>query len=234
MSVRPLLLITGIAEGLGAATARVFAEAGYDVLGIARSDRVASEVAHAVGERGGLYTHLCCDVTRPSALALALAPHAERISVFVHNAHRLLASPFGETSAKDFEEVWRVNCLGAFATAQVLVPRMAARSSGAVLLTGATAGLGGGAKFSAFASAKFALRGLAQSLAREYGPRGVHVVHMVVDGLIDEPQSDRRFGPASSPRMDAEAVACAYLQLTRQHASAWTQELDLRPSSERF
>jgi len=226
MSERPLLLITGIAEGLGAATAREFAEAGYDVLGIARSDRATRAVAGEVAQRGGLYTHVTCDVTHPADLAAALGPHADRVSVLVHNAQRLLISPF--------EQVWRVNCLGAFAAAQLVVPHMAARRSGAVILSGATAGLRGGAKFSAFASAKFAVRGLAQALAREYGPRGVHVAHVVLDGLIDAAQSDRRFGPASSPRMDAAAIAQAYLQLATQHPSAWTQELDLRPYSERF
>jgi NAD(P)-dependent dehydrogenase (short-subunit alcohol dehydrogenase family) len=234
MSERPLLLITGIAEGLGAATAREFAEAGYDVLGIARSDRATRAVAGEVAQRGGLYTHVTCDVTHPADLAAALGPHADRVSVLVHNAQRLLISPFDQITVDDFEQVWRVNCLGAFAAAQLVVPHMAARRSGAVILSGATAGLRGGAKFSAFASAKFAVRGLAQALAREYGPRGVHVAHVVLDGLIDAAQSDRRFGPASSPRMDAAAIAQAYLQLATQHPSAWTQELDLRPYSERF
>ena len=90
---------------------------------------------------------------------------------------------------------------------------MAARMQGTIILTGATAGLRGAANFSAFASAKFALRGLAQSLAREYGPKGVHVVHVVLDGLIDAPQTDRRFGSASAGRMDGSAIAQAYLAL---------------------
>ncbi len=234
MSERPLLLVTGIAEGLGAATARLFAEAGHDVLGIARSDRAARAVAGEVSERGGLYTHVTCDIMGPAELAAALGPHADRVSVFVHNAHRLLTGPFDETTVEDFEQVWRVNCLGAFVAAQRVVPHMAARKSGTVILTGATAGLRGPANFSAFASSKFAVRGLAQSLAREYGPRGVHIAHVVLDGLIDEAQSDRRFGPASSPRMDANAIARSYLQLAQQHPSAWTQELDLRPFAERF
>jgi NAD(P)-dependent dehydrogenase (short-subunit alcohol dehydrogenase family) len=115
-----------------------------------------------------------------------------------------------------------------------VIPHMAARRQGAVILTGATAGLRGTANFSAFASAKFALRGLAQSLAREYGPQGVHVAHVVLDGLIDEPQTDRRFGASSAGRMNASAIAQAYLDLSAQHPSAWTHEMDLRPFSERF
>lgn len=234
MSERPLLLITGIAEGLGAATARAFAEAGFDVLGVARSDRAVSVVARAVAERGGLYTHVTCDLTQPAALAAALDRDAGRVAVCVHNAHRLLIAPCEETTVEDFEQVWRVNCLGAFATARLVLPGMVARNAGTMIFAGATAGLRGGAKFTAFASSKFAVRGLAQALAREYGPRGIHIAHVVLDGLIDEAQSDRRFGPASSTRMDADAVASAYLQLARQHPSAWTQELDLRPYSEGF
>jgi NAD(P)-dependent dehydrogenase (short-subunit alcohol dehydrogenase family) len=111
---------------------------------------------------------------------------------------------------------------------------MIARGKGAIILTGATAGIRGAAQFSAFASAKFALRGLAQSLARECGPKGVHVAHVILDGLIDEAQTDQRFGPPQSARMDPDAVASIYLELASQHPSAWTHEMDLRPFSERF
>ena len=97
-----------------------------------------------------------------------------------------------------------------------------------------TSGLRGAANFSAFASAKFALRGLAQSLAREYGPKDVHVAHVVPDGLVDEPQTDQRFGSSPAGRMMANAIAQTYLDLSAQHPSAWTHEMDLRPFSERF
>jgi NAD(P)-dependent dehydrogenase (short-subunit alcohol dehydrogenase family) len=120
------------------------------------------------------------------------------------------------------------------ATAQIVLPHMIARGGGVIVLTGATAGIRGAAQFSAFASAKFALRGLAQSLAREFGPKGVHVAHVILDGLIDERQTDQRFGPTPSTRMNPDTVADAYLHLAWQHPSAWTQEMDLRPSSERF
>jgi NAD(P)-dependent dehydrogenase (short-subunit alcohol dehydrogenase family) len=127
-----------------------------------------------------------------------------------------------------------VACLGAMISAQSILPHMIARGKGAIILTGATAGIRGAAQFSAFASAKFALRGLAQSLARECGPKGVHVAHVVLDGLIDEAQTDQRFGPPQSARMDPDAVASIYLELASQHPSAWTHEMDLRPFSERF
>lgn len=115
-----------------------------------------------------------------------------------------------------------------------VIPYMAARQQGTVILTGATAGLRGAANFAGFASAKFALRGLAQSPAREYGPKGVHVAHIVLDWLIDAPQTDQRFGPSPSGRMDPLSIARASLALTAQQPSAWTHEMDLRPFSERF
>ena len=139
-----------------------------------------------------------------------------------------------ETAARDFEQAWRVACLGAMISVQTVIGHMSTRNDGTIILTGATAGLRGGANFSAFAAAKFALRGLAQSLAREFGPKGVHVGHVVLDGLIDEPQTDTRFGPSSSGRMDTKSIAQAYLDLAMQKPSAWTQEMDLRPFSEHF
>lgn len=231
---RPTLLLTGAAEGLGASIAATFAAAGHDVLGLARSDRASAHLARVVGEHGGAYVPLICDITRPADVTDALRPHADRIGVVVHNAHTLLIKPMDDTTFPEFEHIWRVTCFGGFIASQLVLPHMVARGTGTIILTGATAGLRGGAKFAAFASAKFALRGLAQSLSREFGPRGVHVVHVVLDGLIDEAQTERRFGPSNAVRMDPDAVARAYLGLATQHPSAWTHELDMRPYSERF
>ena len=231
---RPLLLITGIAEGFGAEIATAFARAGHDVLGLSRTDRASAQICQAVERENGRYTHLACDVTSPGDVAATLAPHAARIDVLVHNAHWLLMKPFEQTAAVEFEQVWRVACLGAMLSAKCVISHMAARGKGTIIFTGATAGIRGGAKFSAFASAKFALRGLAQSLAREFGPAGVHVAHLVLDGLIDEVQTERRFGTSSSARMSPQAIAQSCLDLSAQHPSAWTHEMDLRPFSERF
>lgn len=231
---RPIALIAGIAEGLGASLARTFASAGYDVCGLARSERIAAKVGAAVADAGGTYTHVCCDVTAPSAVAAALHPLASGIAVAVYNAHALLIEPFADTSPSAFERVWRVTCFGAVAVARAVLPAMAAQGRGTMIFSGATAERRGAAKFAAFASAKFALRGLAQSLAREYGPKGVHIAHVVIDGLIEAPQTTVRFGAASATRMEPDAVAGSYLELARQHVSAWTHELDLRPLGERF
>ena len=169
---RPLLLVTGIGEGLGVEIAAAFARAGHDIIGLSRSDRNSTEIRQSVEQHGGSYLHLACDVTSPGDVAAALAPHAANIDVLIHNAHLLLIQPFEKTTAIEFEQVWRVACLGAMLSAQAVIPHMAAHDRGTIIFTGATAGLRGGAKFSAFASAKFALRGLAQSLAREFGPQG--------------------------------------------------------------
>lgn len=235
MSVpRPLLLVTGMAEGLGTSIASVFAGAGYDVLGLARSTKAARLAESAVVAAGGAYTHLCCDLTRPPGVVAALNPYAGRISAVIHNAQMLLIKPFDQSDATEFEELWRVICLGAMIISKLVLPGMIEAGRGAIVLTGATASLRGAAKFAAFASAKFALRGLAQSLAREVGPLGVHVAHVVVDGLIDAPQTDQRFGAARSVRMEPDAIARMYLNLVAQDPSCWTHELDLRPSSERY
>lgn len=231
---RPLLLVTGIAEGVGTSIAAAFAQAGYDVVGLARSDKAAAEIDGRVAAAGGSYIHRCGDLTRPADVAAALEPYLGRIAVAVHNAHMLLIKPFDQLVEDEFEQVWRVTCLAAMTVARLVVPHMIAAGAGVIILTGATAGVRGNAKFAAFASAKFALRGLAQSLARECGPSGIHVAHVVLDGLIDEPQTERRFGPGPAARMDADAVARTYLSLAGQHRSCWTHELDLRPFTERF
>jgi NAD(P)-dependent dehydrogenase (short-subunit alcohol dehydrogenase family) len=231
---RPLLLVTGIAAGLGAEIAKAFAGTGHDVIGLSRSDRCSAEIRQSVERHGGSYTHLACNLAQADDAAAALAPYGARVDVLIHNAHMLRIKPFEQTTAIEFEQAWRVACLGAMLSAQSIVPHMAARRQGTIIFTGATAGLRGGANFSAFASAKFALRGLAQSLAREFGPRGVHVAHIVLDGLIDEVQTEQRFGSSTTARMSPQAIAQACLDLTAQHPSAWTHEMDLRPFSERF
>lgn len=235
---RRTLLLTGVAEGFGADIAETFAKAGHDVIGLSRSARSSEQLIRRVEAAGGKYRHLACDITRTTEAMAAISSHADRIDVLVHNPHLLVIKPFEATTLDEFEQTWRVACLGAVIAVQSVVPHMAARQQGTIILTGATAGLRGAANFAAFAAAKFALRGLAQSLAREYGAKGVHVAHVVLDGLIDAPQTDQRFGAQSTPtqpgRMDPRAIAQAYLNLATQPTSTWTHEMDLRPFSERF
>ncbi len=234
MAKRPVVLIAGIAEGLGAAQAEAFAAAGHDVLGLARSERSKALIAGRVEAAGGAYAHALCDLADAGQVAAVIRGWEERVAVLIHNAQAFFMAPFERTTPADFEHVWRMGCLGAAVIASRLLPEMAARGRGAALFSGATASLRGGPSFAAFASAKFALRGLAQALAREYAPSGVHVAHVVIDGLIEGPKTDARFGPAVSGRMDAAALARTYLHLALQERSAWTHEVDLRPAGEKF
>ena len=230
----PVALICGMAEGFGLALCRALAAAGHDILGLSCSRRVVEQAEQAAASSGRTYRHLVCDLTDDSQVGRTLAPEAARIGVAVYNAHVLLMAPFLETKPEAFRRLWAVGCGGAASVARALLPAMTARGGGALVFSGATASCRAGARTAAFGSAKFALRGLSQALAREFGPRGIHVAHVVLDGLIDEPQTERRFAERKTERMDADALADAYVTLIRQPPSAWTHELDLRPFNEKF
>lgn len=137
-----------------------------------------------------------------------------------------------ELSAADYEGSWRGSALGGFHFGQSVARVMDSRGSGTIIYTGATASTRGAARFAAFAGSKMALRALAQSMAKELGPRGIHVCHTILDGGIQMPSSP----PPAQPdgRMDPDAIAASYLALHEQHRSCWTFELDLRPYCEKF
>ena len=143
-------------------------------------------------------------------------------------------APFLELAAADFESSWRAGVVSAAAAARAVLPGMLRERSGTILLTGATASLRGSANFAAFAVAKFGLRALAQSLAREYQPQGIHVAHVVLDGVLRGSGSAARFQLGDDRTLDPAAVARTYRQLAEQPRSAWTHELELRPASEKF
>jgi NAD(P)-dependent dehydrogenase (short-subunit alcohol dehydrogenase family) len=227
----PVLLLAGAAPGLGAAIAARFARAGWRVAGLSRSGGLEREL-------GGAYRHVVGDVTDPGSVAEAVARIERDVgspSALVYDPTRLVVKPFTDLSPAEFEAVWRVTCLGAMIVTQALVPRFLAAGRGTIVFTGATASVKGGPRFASLASAKFALRGLAQSLAREFGPRGIHVVHAVLDGLVWCPQTEVRFpGVDREACLEPDAIAAAYLDLVGQHACAWTHEIDLRPYRETF
>jgi len=124
---RHMLLLTGAAEGLGASISETFAQAGHDVLGLSRTSRSSEHLKRRVERGGGTYTHLACDITRPAEVAAALEPYAGRIDVLIHNPHVLTIKPFEQTTAEEFEQAWRVACLGAMLTAQMVLPHMVTR-----------------------------------------------------------------------------------------------------------
>ncbi len=233
----PVAVVTGISPGLGGALCRRLAGAGYRVAGLARTPDFGATLAQALNREEPRFTSLSCDVTDPAAVADAIT-HIERdiggVSVYVHNAARLLMAPFLETPPAEFEALWRTFCLGAVHSAQRVLPGMLERGSGNVLFIGATASVKAGAHFAAFSAAKFALRGLAQSLAREYGPQGIHVAHLVIDGVMWSERARDSFGMKEAQCLAPEAVAETCLHIIQQHRSAWTHELDLRPNGETF
>ena len=187
-------IVAGVGAGLGAAIARALLERGYSVAGIARREESFASLANAASAAGQTFKGITADVADPVAVERACAEAREAlgpVGVYVHNASAFLMRPFLETEIEHVERLWRVSCLGAAAGAHQVLPDMVAAGSGALLFTGATASLRGGANFAGFASAKFALRGLAQSLAREFGPKGVHVTHFVIDGIIRGAMSER-------------------------------------------
>lgn len=228
-------VVVGVGPGLGAALVRAFAGEGYTVVAAARS---ASELP-AFKERGdtGRVVPIDCDATehvdveRVFDAAAALGPTA----VAVFNAGAFVRGSIVDTDPDEFERCWRVGCFAGFLVGQAAARRMLEHGSGTILLTGATASLRGGAGFVNLASPKFGLRAVAQSMARELGPKNVHVAHVIIDGQI---RSERyahlegERGPDSL--LEPDAIAGQYVALHRQHRSAWTQELDLRPWSEKF
>ena len=155
--------------------------------------------------------------------------------VFVYNAGAFQMGGILDLSPEKFDECFKANCAGAFYAAQQVLPAMVEAGRGTVLLTGATAAMRGGARFSALAVGKFGLRALAQSMAREFGPQGLHVAHVVVDGQIDTPRV-REMSPGREDHtmLSPDAIAETYWQLHSQDRTAWTLELDLRPAVESF
>lgn len=238
-----LVVGVGAEPGLGAALCRRFAKEGLAVFAAGRTLARLEALAAAIRADGGRAGALAADATR-AADVRALFDAVERESgappsVVVYNVGNAFFRPFLEMDAGYFEEAWRVCCLGGFHVGQEAARRMVPAGGGTLLFTGATASVKARPPFTAFASAKHALRGLAFALAREFGPRGLHVAHVVVDGGI---AGERLLSaaPALAERaredglLDPDAIADAYWHLCTQHRSAWTVELDLRPWRETF
>ncbi|NIR58823.1 MAG: SDR family NAD(P)-dependent oxidoreductase [Gammaproteobacteria bacterium] len=233
-----LAVVAGLGPGLGAALCRRFAREGYRVVGLARHTEVGAGLAEALAGDGARMAALACDVTDPDQVRDTFARIEDehgRPDVLVYNASAFLMKPFIETGAEEFLATWAATCFGGFLCARDAAPAMVRAGRGTIIFTGATASVRPAARFAAFGSAKSGLRGLAQALARELGPWGVHVAHVVIDGVIWTPRT-RELIPGLEERacLQPEAVAEAYLQLIRQDRSAWTHELDLRPDREPF
>lgn len=220
-----LVLIAGAGNGLGMSLMKKFAAAGYDPVGINRSK--------ADGDVDILQADLTSMKETQAAVEAAIEKYGNP-KIVIHNTAQLTIKPFLEMDEGEFEYVWRNMVLSAHNLARASLIPLISGGGGAFIVSGATASLRGGNKFSAFASAKFALRGLTQSLAREFQPKGVHVAHVILDGIIDTPKSRELHGMDPARMMSPDDIAQAYLDLAHQPQSTWTHELDLRPASESF
>ena len=157
------------------------------------------------------------------------------VDILVNHAGNAAWGHFSDLTPEDFEQSWRVCTLGAFLCSQQAVPDMLDRGSGTILFTGATSAIRGRAGAIAFSSAKFAVRGLAWALAREVGPKGIHVAHIIIDGVIDTPDVCARYElDEDEPLLDPDEIAETYWTLVQQKRSSWTFELDVRPHNEEF
>jgi NAD(P)-dependent dehydrogenase (short-subunit alcohol dehydrogenase family) len=242
MDKPPVAVIAGVGEGLGFALARRFAQGGCNVALAARSaDRVA-RLALEIGKAGGKAFAAPTDLREEQevmALFDALESEHGPVEVAVFNAGANFRASILDTPADLFEKVWRLGCYAGFLFGREAARRMAPRGKGTILFTGATASIRGGAQFAAFAAAKNGLRAVAQSMARELGSKGLHVAHVVIDGMIDSAATKSRFpervqGLGPDALLDTAAIAELYWQLHAQPRSAWTFEADLRPWSEKF
>lgn len=228
----PVCVIPGAGPGLGAALARRFADAGYAVAMLARDPARMDELAADI-EGARAYA---CDVTDPTGIDRAFEAIETDLgpaNALLYNAGNAAFGAVDEIEPDAFEAAWRVNTFGLYHCTRRVLPGMRAAGGGCILVTGATASLRGGARFAGFAAAKAAQRSLAQSMARQLGPEGIHVALAVIDGVIDTPRT-RKMMPdrAEDAFLDPDAIAESYLQLARQPRSAWTFELDLRPHAE--
>jgi NAD(P)-dependent dehydrogenase (short-subunit alcohol dehydrogenase family) len=218
-----IALIGGAGEGLGAALGRRFAKSGLEVVLCSRTQ----------GEKADL---------REEAQVIELFDRVEKrgpVEVAIFNAGANFRASILETPADMFEKVWRLGCYAGFLFGREAARRMTSRSKGTILFTGATASVRGSAQFAAFAAAKGGLRQVAQSMARELGPKNIHVAHVVIDGVIDNRRSRERMAERVKSLPDdsllaTDAIAELFWQLHVQPRSAWTFEADLRPWAEKF
>jgi NAD(P)-dependent dehydrogenase (short-subunit alcohol dehydrogenase family) len=224
-------LIVGVGSGLSASLARLFAKAGMKVALAARRAANLTALAQETGAKA-----FACDSTNKAEVAKLFADVETALGVpdvVVYNASYRTRGPFIELVPDEVAKSLAVTVFGGFLVAQEAAKRMLPQNHGAIFFTGASASVKGYAQSAPFAMGKFALRGLAQSMARELQPQGLHIAHVVIDGGI---RSDRRPNPPDKPDsfLDPDAIAQSYLHLLQQPRSAWAWEIELRPWVEKF
>jgi NAD(P)-dependent dehydrogenase (short-subunit alcohol dehydrogenase family) len=238
-------LLVGAGDAIGAAVAQRFAAGGYSVCVARRDAEKSRSLIEEITASGGVARAVDTDVRSEEAVqALFARVEAELgpVEVCLFNAGANVKFPPVETSAKLFFRVWELACYGGFLTGREAAHYMVPRGRGTILFTGATASVRGGSGFAAFAAAKFGLRAVAQSMARELAQKNIHVAHLIIDGAIDSEAIHRRRSAAIGAMPDlapdslvqTRSVAEAYWALHNQSRDGWTHELDIRPYSERW
>jgi NAD(P)-dependent dehydrogenase (short-subunit alcohol dehydrogenase family) len=226
-------LIVGVGSGLSASLARLFAKAGLKVALAARRAANLTALAQETKAKG-----FACDSTDRAQVQKLFADVEAALGtpdVVVYNASYRTRGPFVELDPDEVAKSITVTAFGGFLVAQEAAKRMVPQGHGAILFTGASASVKGYVNSAPFAMGKFGLRGLAQSMARELAPKGIHVAHFIIDGGIARPSGDARAGERGDDGLlQPDAIAETYLHIHRQHRSAWTWEVELRPWVEKF
>ena len=239
---KPVAVIAGPGDGIGDAIARRCGTEGFlTILAAGDPERLEAR-CEAVRSAGGEAVGKALDLREEAEVeALFRSIDAEHGApeLVIHTPGAAYRSPTIETSSEMFEALWRHSCFGAFLIGRAAARSMLAMGRGTIMFSGAAASVRAGDGFSGFASAQFALRALAQSMARELGPKGIHVTHLIIDGVVDgsarsDGFPDRAGTVPPGGLIKPEAVADTCLRLHRQARSAWTFELDIRPFSEEF
>ncbi len=229
---RETALIVGAGSGLSASLGRLFSREG---MAVALAARDTDKLTALTAESGAIA--FPCDASEAAQVERLFSSVDAQLgapSLVVYNAGRRVRGPIEALDPAEVQRAWMVGCFGGFLVAQQAARRMLAARRGTILFTGATASVKGFPQSAGFAMGKFALRGLAQSLARELAPKGIHVAHIVIDGGIASSYAKSAEERASDRFLDPDAIAREYLHLHRQQRSAWTWELELRPHTENF
>lgn len=227
-------VVTGAGPGTGASLARRFAQGGYRVAMLARTEKRLHELAEAIPGTRGYAT----DVTDPEAVRDTFArirSDLGAVDVLLHNAGSGIFGAFLDVTPEMFEASWRTNAYALLLLIREVVPDMLDAARGAIMVTGATASLRGGPNSAAFSAAKAAQRSLAQSAARSLGPKGIHVSYAIVDGVIDMPTTRTFFRDQPDEFfLKPDAIAETFYHIVHQDRSAWTFEVDIRPFIEKW